>query len=240
MPEISNLKLSGVATTLVLNGTTRTLGAQVMVQLTCGGVPPPREETKKGRATRRYQSRATRSVGVDVLLDIAGRTGHRDNCGRRCCRRLIRVYNTSYVLGLASLMDGFENSSGLLLRGALSLLPCLPYSRRTCSGGVDAGRIRLGLGRVVCRPEPYQRSCPRTLGRIPDHRTVGRGNRACGDDAEHDGEPCIIPHGGGSPLCHLALPFFFTARRQALHSPLNLRRCLPHRCLWTAVFWKAI
>jgi hypothetical protein len=31
VPEISNLKLSGVATTLVLNGTTRTLGAQVMV-----------------------------------------------------------------------------------------------------------------------------------------------------------------------------------------------------------------
>ena len=77
VPEIANLKRpaaaamggtgAGVAPRpLSLNGSAVTTGSQVMVTLTCSGVPPPARDY-----TGVLPPRATRAVGVDVLLDAA-------------------------------------------------------------------------------------------------------------------------------------------------------------------------
>ena len=87
VPEISNLK-TGAPKSLVMNGVAQTLGAQVMVQLACSGLPQAAAASavrSQSRTPTLARAHAARSVGVDILLDAGAgewtRVGYDLNSG---------------------------------------------------------------------------------------------------------------------------------------------------------------
>eukprot|EP01051_Picozoa_sp_SAG22_P011801 SAG22_NODE_1168_length_5271_cov_13.249613_3_plen_224_part_00 len=126
VPEISNLKLSGVATTLAVNGTAKTLGAQVMVQLTCSGLPPPvapagvdepdlvlqqQDRRPRQRQPPHPTQRAVRAVGVDVLLDSAA--GEWTRVGYDLDTAVLFVDQGHTNAAVAALSDAYQTTAPL-------------------------------------------------------------------------------------------------------------------------------